>query len=323
MEEKREGSGDLRQFEENPFNPEKKKPEDIIRIFYLNSLSILPVVTASGLVLGILKKEDVVAELSDIERTRDMKVDQFITSLARKMSFDELLPYVGAQREFVTIDLFGEVKGKWSRLDLLSACEAHPKARAAEEDADQQREKQIMEWMIYLILEHIPRALYAVNLKGRTIFYNSRFEELFKARMGVEIDTDFIEESIKNAEKNEFFSRKKDEREIYFYNTEMNFYYEKVPLISDGKTVGFLIYCDRDMNDEPGVVLPGLNIGGLSLAQILEAVERGLIVSTLKECAFDIGEVAAELQLSRPALMSRIKKFGITIEEEKSASGKK
>jgi len=231
MEEKREeGKGELREFRENPYDPEAKKPEDVVRIFYMNNVPLVPVVSHRGILLGILKKDDVVAELSDIERASKRSIDTFITALARKMPLDEVLPYVSDIREFVTINLFGEIQGNWSRLQLLAACESPRGADSIAADASQDREKQAMEWMIYLILEHIPRALYALNERGGTIFYNSHFEDLYETTLGREVDTAFVEKSIGDSEKNEVHTREDGSNEPYFYNRDMRIYYEKIPM---------------------------------------------------------------------------------------------
>ncbi|HON80198.1 MAG TPA: CBS domain-containing protein, partial [Spirochaetota bacterium] len=69
----------LKEFNENPYDPGKTKPEDIMRIFFVNNVPIIPVTSKSGLLIGILRKEDLVSELSDIERVRQQKTDQFIS----------------------------------------------------------------------------------------------------------------------------------------------------------------------------------------------------------------------------------------------------
>jgi transcriptional regulator with PAS, ATPase and Fis domain len=317
------GKETLREFEENPFNPGKHVPEDVIRLFYAHDVPVMPVVSKRGLLLGILRKEDVVAELSDMERTKNLKIDQFITRLARKMTADEVLAFLGQNREFVTINIFGEEQGRWSRVELFAACESPEAAKTVKEDIDRQKEKQVMEWMIYLILEHIPRAIFAVNREGKTIFYNGYFEDLFRSRVGRELEVEFVEESLKNPEKNEIFSRKKAGEGVYFLNKEMNFYYEKTPLVSDEKTLGFLFYCDRYMNEEPGVVLPGVNMQGLSLGKVLEAVERGIIVHAIKEHRFNLDKVEKELRISRQSLVGKIKKYGIKLEKDRKTPRKK
>ena len=187
---------ELKEFSENPFDPEKVKPEDLVRLFYIHDVPVIPVVSRRGYLMGIIRKKDVISELSDIDRSRQLKTDKFITKLAHKMNFEDLLPY-GKIREFVVINIFGEVQGKWPRSKLFAACEMYNQLPEKEESPDNQKEEQILEWIIYLILEFIPRPLYAINEKGSTIFYNSHFEDLYLKKFGVdEVDTKQVEKSL-------------------------------------------------------------------------------------------------------------------------------
>jgi transcriptional regulator with PAS, ATPase and Fis domain len=323
MEEKREeGKGELKEFRENPYDPEARKPEDVVRIFYMNNVPIVPVVSHRGILLGILRKDDVVAELSDIERASRSSIDTFITGLARKMPLDEVLTYVTKTREFVTINLFGEIQGTWSRLQLLAACESPRGAESMAADAAQDREKQAMEWMIYLILEHLPRALYALNERGSTIFYNSHFEELFEAALKREVDTAFVEKTLADAEKNEVHTRDDGSNEPYFYNNDMRLYYEKIPMTSAGRSVGYLIYCGRDLN-APAAGKAARGGKKQTLAERLETTERAAIVGAFEKCGGDAAKAAGELGISRAALSARMKKLGIETGAGKARRPKK
>lgn len=306
----------LKEFDENPYNPEKVKPEDIIRIFFINDIPLIPVVSNRGVLLGVLNKDDAISELSDIERVNKQKTDQFIDKLLKKMSFDDLLPYVAENKEFVTINLFGEIQGKWSRLELLAAGDQGKHKKSVEREIEKQKEDQILEWMIYLILEHIPRALYAINEKGKTIFYNSYFEDMFTEKMGKELDIKTVEASLNNTDENELFYRKDGDSEVYFYNKKLQFYYEKVPFKSKDKIVGFLIYCDKGLNESPGFSLPGIDIKDMSLHQILDSIERLVVVDTIKEKDHDIQMVAKSLKISRKSLLRKIEKYGIEIDKK-------
>jgi len=324
MEEKREeGKGELREFRENPYDPEAKKPEDVVRIFYMNNVPLVPVVSHRGILLGILKKDDVVAELSDIERASKRSIDTFITALARKMPLDEVLPYVSDIREFVTVNLFGEIQGNWSRLQLLAACESPRGADSIAADASQDREKQAMEWMIYLILEHIPRALYALNERGGTIFYNSHFEDLYETTLGREVDTAFVEKSIGDSEKNEVHTREDGSNEPYFYNRDMRIYYEKIPMQSGGKNVGYLIYCGRELNAPAAAGKAVRGKKKQSLAQALESAERTAIVNAIIGRGGDARKAAEDLGLSGASLSARMKKLGIVDRGRKGRGPKK
>ncbi len=301
----------VREFDENPFDPEKVKPEDIVRLFYLHDVPIIPVVSKRGLLIGVLNKKDLVSELSDIQRARSLKIDKFITNLARKVTLEDLLPY-GSIKEFIVINIFGEVKGKWSRLQLFTASERPESAQEESSEVEKQKEEQILEWIIYLILEFIPRALYAVNTKGKTIFYNSHFEESYRKKFNTDtVDCQKVEKALKSSSKNDLYSSP-DSSDILFYNSELNIYYEKIPMESKGKKVGYLIFCDSREGGESGLNVPGVDLRGMSLAEMLGAIERQLIVTALKDNG-DTGSAAKELKISKKALAVRMSKYKIKI----------
>ncbi len=296
-----------REFHENPYDPERKRPEDLVRLFYVHNVPIIPVVSKRNRLLGVLKKETVISELSDIGRTEGMKIDVFITGLADRMTLDELLPY-GEYREFTVINIFGEVQGKWSRLQLFAASEPGFVPEAGD-DVSEQREEQVLEWMIYLILEHIPRALYALNSEGKTLFYNSHFEDMYRNSMNGDVDAEFVEKSIGDADSNEILPDSKD-GEVRFFNRVLSVTYEKVPLVSKRKRVGFLIYCLGDVDREAFFL--DSKTSGKSLKSKMDAMERQILVQSISETG-DIDRAAKSLQLTRKTLMGKIRKHAIEI----------
>ncbi len=307
-EDKGDHTKDERAFEANPFSPDNKRPEDIVRLFYIHNVPIIPVVSKRGLLFGILSKNDVVSELSDIGRIEKIKTDDFVTKLARKMTLDELLPF-GGIKEFIVINIFGELQGKWSRLELFSSSEHQERKPAGAQEAEQQKEDQILEWMIYLILEHIPRPLYAVNSSGKTIFYNGHFEGLYRAQFKKDVDVDFVEQAFGNSEKNELLSDQKSD-ELVFYNTDIRVHYEKIPLMNKRKKVGFLLFCSTGAGEKAGSLIPGVDIKSKSLSDITDAVERLVIVDLLKNKK-KLDVAAKSLKISRKSLVHKIKKHGI------------
>lgn len=299
---------EIKEFEENPFDHQNKRPEDVVRLFYLHDVPVIPVVSKRGMLLGILRKESVIAELSDIERVEKMKIDEFITRLAARMSFDDLLPY-GKIKEFIVINIFGEEQGTWSRLQLFSACDTS-RGSAPEAEIKKQQEDQALEWMIYLILEHIPRALYALNSKGSTIFYNSHFEDICSEKLKKEVDPKQVERLLSDPAKNELFAEIND-NDLYFYNTELEMFYEKVPLMSSGKKSGFLIFFDNKSTSDNAFKVPGVDLRGKSLQDILESVERHMVVEALRNME-NHDKAAESLKITKQALVTKIKKFGIS-----------
>lgn len=308
---------DYLEFEENPYNTDKKGPEEIVRLFYSNDVPLLPVVSKRGTLLGILLKENVISELSDLERVGKQKIDDFIMKIAKKMSLDELLPVAGNIKEFVVINLFGEIYSTWSRLDLFAACEK-AKGKTNQEEFQKQKEEQVLEWMIYLVLEHIPRALYAVNQKGKTIFYNSLFEDIFTDRTGKEVDTGFVEKSFADPDQNEFYYKNKED--MYFLNKTMNIAYERIPLVSNGKDVGYLIFVDSGLNETSGSVFPGIDIGTMSLNEIIQSVERSVLVESIRRNNSNMDVISKKLKISKSLLSKKIESHGIHLDKKPEKS---
>ncbi len=311
-EEIKQEDNETREFTENPFDHQNRRPEDVVRLFYIHDVPIIPVISKRGVLIGILRKESVISELSDIERVEKLKIDEFITRIAVKMNFDDLLQF-GKIREFVVINIFGEIQGRWSRLQLFASCD-NAKIAVHDEEIKKQQEDQVLEWMIYHILEHIPRALYALNETGRTIFYNSLFEEMYEGKFNEEVSVDTIEKTISDPGKNELFSGLNQD-DIYFYNSDLDIFYEKIPMMSSGKKSGFLIFCDRKAPGENEFKIPGVDLRDKSLADILESVERHLIVDSLRG-ADTLDSVAEKLGVTRQSLLSKIKKYGIHYNEK-------
>lgn len=293
--------------DENPFASGGITPADIMRIFYNNDIPIIPVVSKRGLLFGILKKDDVISELSDISRSERYSIDEFITKLAKKMSLEDLLPY-GTIREFPVINIFGELSSNWTRVQLFAAAEK-PSASEADGEVRAQKEEQVMDWFIYLILEHIPRPLYALNAKGKTMFYNGHFEQFYLDKMKSDVDIVFVETTINDSEKNDFLSDYK--AEVCFYNKDFDCNYEKVPLLSKKQKVGYLLYFDDNQSGESGLTLTYAEIDNMQLDDILAFVERQVIVRSLRD-GKEIKNAAEALKVSRQSLLNRMKKLGIS-----------
>jgi transcriptional regulator with PAS, ATPase and Fis domain len=304
---------ETREFTENPFDHQNRRPEDVVRLFYIHDVPVIPVISKRGMLIGILRKESVISELSDIERVEKLKIDEFITRLAVKMNLDDLLQY-GKIREFVVINIFGELQGRWSRIQLFAACD-NAKISHQEDEIKKQQEDQVLEWMIYHILEHVPRALYALNEKGKTIFYNSLFEDLYEEKKNSEVDVEAVEKTISDPAGNELFSGLNQD-DLHFYNSDLDIFYEKIPMTSSGKKSGFLIFCDKKSPGENEFKIPGVDLRNKSLLEILEAVERHLIVDAIRT-SLSLENAAEKLKLTKQALTAKIKKFGIHYNEKK------
>ena len=306
---------DIVSFDENPYSPEIKKPEDIVRLFYVHNVPILPVISKRGILFGILKKEDVIAELSDIARS-SVKIDEFVQKLAKKMTMDELLPLVVNVKELIAIDLFGEVQGRWSRLDLFMAAEGHYTKNEKEkgkEEKEAQSKDTVIEWLIYMVLEHIPRALYAVNSNGKTIFFNGHFEEMYQNAFPESTDVDIakVESILMDSSYNDIYTSYVYKRQ-FFYNKELKAYYERVPLKSENKTVGYLFMFERDITKQD-LLVPDIISDTDGIDELLSRAERSILVQALTQSSYDITQAAKMLHISVADIKKRIKHYDITI----------
>jgi len=314
----KEIKSDIVSFDENPYSPEIKKPEDIVRLFYVHNVPILPVVSKRGILLGILKKEDVIAELSDIARS-SVKIDEFVQKLAKKMTMDELLPLVVNVKDLIAIDLFGEVQGRWSRLDLFMAAEGHYSKNEKEKGKEKKEEKEaqpkdtVIEWLIYMVLEHIPRALYAVNSNGKTIFFNGHFEEMYQNAFPESTDVDIakVESILMDSSQNDIYTSHVYKRQ-FFYNKELKAYYERVPLKSENKTVGYLFMFERDITKQD-LLVPDIISDTDGIDELLSRAERSILVQALTQSSYDITQAAKMLHISVADIKKRIKHYDITL----------
>jgi transcriptional regulator with PAS, ATPase and Fis domain len=300
----------LREFDENPYDPSRKTPDDVMRIFYQFNVPLIPVISRRETLLGIIMKEDMTAEMSDIDRTSSCKIDEFITRVAKKRTLDELIPHVTNSHELVVINIFGEVQGRWSRVDLFAALESPTRTICNEDEISASREKQVMEWMIYTILEHIPRALYAVNAEGKTIFFNSLFEDLYNSAMKTdEVDHLNVERIIADPCLNQCTFGGEPKSDPVFYNPELGLKYEKLPMYSNGNLSGYLLYFGKSSQKASGDE-------GRTLSERVDFAERQIIVNEIRRFSGDITAAAKSLSVGRAALLRKIEKYGISADNK-------
>lgn len=302
----------LREFEENPFDASKRTAEDVMRVFYQFNVPMVPVMSRRNTLLGVITKDDITSEMSDIARYSSRPVDDFVTKLARKLPLEELLPYLSMANEFVTINIFGEVQGRLSRAELMASCEGKDGV-CTETEIDESRERQAFDWMIYTILEYIPRALYAVNTQGKTIFFNGHFEEVYRRAFHEhEVDHEMVERVLADNSLNEYIRRDSNTGCSIYRNSDLGVQYEKVPMLSNGNPMGFLIY----FGDPEGLGSVKTVKAGHTLAEYQSLAERECIVDSIHRNHSDLNAAAKELDISRQTLMKKIDQHRIKISDD-------
>jgi len=226
------------------------------------------------------------------------------------------LPLVVNVKELIAIDLFGEVQGRWSRLDLFMAAEGHYTKNEKEkgkEEKEAQSKDTVIEWLIYMVLEHIPRALYAVNSNGKTIFFNGHFEEMYQNAFPESTDVDIakVESILMDSSYNDIYTSYVYKRQ-FFYNKELKAYYERVPLKSENKTVGYLFMFERDITKQD-LLVPDIISDTDGIDELLSRAERSILVQALTQSSYDITQAAKMLHISVADIKKRIKHYDITL----------
>jgi DNA-binding NtrC family response regulator len=138
---------------------------------------------------------------------------------------------------------------------------------------------------------------------------------LYEEKKNSEVDVEAVEKTISDPAGNELFSGLNQD-DLHFYNSDLDIFYEKIPMTSSGKKSGFLIFCDKKSPGENEFKIPGVDLRNKSLIEILEAVERHLIVDAIRT-SLSLENAAEKLKLTKQALTAKIKKFGIHYNEKK------
>jgi len=148
-----------------------------------------------------------------------------------------------------------------------------------------------------------------LNEAGKTIFYNSHFEEKYRKVMKKEVDIRIVEKTFKNPDKNELITAKRG-GDIHFYNKDLKLYYERVPMISKNKKMGYLIFCGAETDDAREMKPYGADMKGKSLGEMLSTLEKQILADALKNYG-DAALAAESLRLSKKMFTTRVLKFGI------------
>lgn len=303
----------------------------------------LPVVSSTGELVGLLSKDRVQRELSDLGGKRE-EYTEIPDSILDLELHESILQYFKESNLIPVIGLDGEKKESWDKPRFLAAFtkldskkQKDPKLEEVHHKIDKQKEKQeSIHWFMELILSHFPDGLLATDVNGNSIFYNESFEEKILTKS-------IFKDSIQTAEKYLFnLSRElianylknhdlnlKSESEIAELTTTvsgLNSLIRVVTLRKDKKVVGFLYHFSqmKDILGGPsGAESPRLGLDlalqkKLPLEKILEETESFYILETLRKNQKNISHSANDLGIPRTTLQNRIKYLNLMdrMEEE-------
>ncbi|MCB1303041.1 MAG: hypothetical protein KDK37_02130 [Leptospiraceae bacterium] len=296
------------------------RPLEIIRYFYASNLNYIPLIRDLEETLeGFLSRDLLNRELSDLGRAEteyEQIPDEWVViPIAR-----EELMKLAAQTPVPVLNFAGQQKTEWSDTELLHQAarlkERHAKQDIAEEpptlDASPESSDQ---WFARLVLSAIPHPILATDLHGHALFYNEGFQarilgrDLFHGNLAL-AETYFLE--LTRGLLARIYSEGPHPADLLFASIpELSISVEITTIHRESRTSGYLyIFQDPELSGIPHEVLSRLE-RGMSLDEIMEELEAGIIASMLRRNGQNVSHAAQALRINRSTLQNKIKRLNV------------
>ncbi|MDF3818298.1 helix-turn-helix domain-containing protein [Leptospira sp. 96542] len=298
----------------------------------MTKASHLPVVSETGELLGLLSKDRVHRELSDLgaERTDYESIPTEILELELSPN---LLLFFKESQEIPVIGHLGERVDYWDKPRFLAAftkldakTNRDPNLTSIQTKIEKQKEsKDTIHWFMEMILSHFPDGLFATDVSGNSIFYNESFETKILPKPALGDSLKKAEDYLRDLNREVFANYLKEhdldltkETNISSLQTPvfaLDMFLRIITLRKDKKIVGFL-YHFTELGDgvkkhhKTGIRFPSLEDAFLAkfpLEKVLEEMESAYIHESLKKNQNNISHAASELGIPRTTLQNRIK----------------
>lgn len=298
------------------------RPIEIVRYFYSTSLDHIPLVRDLNSELeGYLSRERLNRELSDLERAHaqyESVPDEWISP---DISREELLR-LASQSPVPVLNRAGVQKTTWAETELLRKA-SDLKERRAEEQAKQEEDSRVLnpapesndQWFARLVLAAIPHPIFATDLNGHALFYNEGFQQRVLQR-------DFFHNNLALAEAYfleltrgllaRVYSEGPHPADLLFASIpELSISVEITTIHREASISGYLyIFQDPELSGIPHEVLSRLE-RGMSLDEIMEELEAGIIASMLRRNGQNVSHAAQALRINRSTLQNKIKRLKV------------
>lgn len=307
------------------------KFESLYRHFLLTRATHIPVINEKGDLVGLLSKDRVHRELSDLGKDRE-DLEQIPLSILDTELSESLVLYFKESPLIPVIGLDGEKKDNWDKPRFLASFTKFeskqirdPKLEGIESKLEKKKENlDSVQWFMELILSHFPDGLFATDVTGGTIFYNESFEKdvLTKSLFDDSIET--AEKYLHNLNREVLATYLKEhdlslgkEAETNVLTTMLPDLQSQVRIITlkkDKKVVGFLYHFSSTTNGfssgKTKSQFPDLDLAfqsKLPLETILTEMEAHYIHKSLQRNSQNISHSATELGIPRTTLQNRIR----------------
>ncbi|TGK84349.1 transcriptional regulator [Leptospira montravelensis] len=307
------------------------KFESLYRHFLLTKATHLPVISEAGELLGLLSKDRVHRELSDLGRERE-DLDEIPLEILERELHENLILYFKESTQIPVIGLDGEKKDNWDKPRFLAAFSKldsanirDPKLEEIESKLEKKKDNaDSVQWFMELILSHFPDGLLATDVTGSTVFYNETFENDILTKPLFRDSLQLAEKYLHNLNREVLATYLKehdlslgkdaDTTVLHTNITELRSNLRIITLKKEKKVVGFLYHFSPSLFSQSmgngDSEFPNLGeafLSKLPLETVLEEMESHYIHKSLKRNSNNISHTATELGVPRTTLQNRIR----------------
>ncbi|XDD43649.1 helix-turn-helix domain-containing protein [Leptospira sp. WS60.C2] len=307
------------------------KFESLYRHFLLTRASHIPVVGEKGELVGLLSKERVHRELSDLGKERE-DLDQIPIEILETELNESVILYFKESSLIPVIGINGEKIDNWDKPRFLAAFTKleskqtrDPKLETIETKIEKKKENlDSVQWFMELILSHFPDGLFASDVSGNTIFYNESFERDILTKPLFDDSIETAEKYLHNLNREVLATYLKEhdlslgkDRDTNVLTTLLPDLQSQVRIITlkkEKKVVGFLYHFASTSSGfgsgKSKSEFPDLDLAfhsKLPLETVLAEMEAHYIHKSLQRNSQNISHAASELGIPRTTLQNRIR----------------
>ena len=300
---------------------------DLVGAFYRLGTRYLPVVDpVKAEVIGVLSRDHITAISADHERAR-LEFETIPPEIYLEQPLSPaVMQDVGAHHTvFVLFPDLTESKQEASGvLAMLSHYRKKmPVTAHAKDDTDASHPEDVKLWLSRILLASVPLPLFAIDLHGKTLFYNGDFEKQILSgppfgRSLARAEKYFLELSrstLANAVA-EGLNTLRATGQISRGDS-----FTMISLQDAGKVIGYLFALASDKSVEE--TLAARIRAGTSIDNALDKIEKNLLVDFLAESGYNISKTAQLMKTRRTTLQSRMKRLNIPLKAAKQPKGTK
>ena len=296
---------------------------------------------AVGKLLGFLRRKDLDLWVSDLSRLGHKHKHIPSEILSNHFSPTELLRLLPTDQSIPVFNLEGRKIASWSESQLIQAMgqlPGQPKLRALDppqalkenkeneikpspqrqQGASRSRVSENSHWLANLLLRAFPWPLYACDLQGKTLFFNSFFEEQIlkqaKIKNSLQRAEKYFIEIVRDLLAQSFIEdpqRKHPHAALSTHDKSLSHYIRIVNLEEKGRVHGYFFVFQK--GDDPGFAAEVKQhlASGSSLDEIIDEIEARLIFNALGSNGQNISHTAKALGIKRSTLQNKIQRLKI------------